>query len=153
MIFLRLAILLSISLYINEKSFRFSALNGCWFSEHGRNVLYECWTAKDGGYKGSGCEINAKKDTVFSGSMSMKQINGIWYYSPQSKKAKSNPTVRFHCVIQNPNKMIFENRLNEYPQQISIELLENSRYRTTIAGKINGKYREESFVFKRIKKP
>jgi|688.fasta_scaffold1214162_1 hypothetical protein len=153
MIFLRLTIILSFFLSYKEKPFRFSALNGCWFSEHGRNVLYECWTSKDGGYKGSGCEINAKKDTVFSGSMCMKKINGIWYYIPQSKKAKSNPSVRFHCVIQNPSKMIFENRLNEFPQQISIELLENSRYRSTIAGKINGKYREESFVFKKIKTP
>jgi hypothetical protein len=151
MILPRLAILFSILFTAKEKTFRFSALSGCWISEHGKNVLYECWTSMDGGYRGMGCELNALKDTVFSGSMSMKKINGIWYYIPQSKKAKANQNVRFHCVIQNPNKMIFENRQNEYPQQISFELLENSRYRTTIAGKINGKYREESFVFKRSK--
>lgn len=130
----------------------FKNLEGTWIAAAEDNTTgYEIWTiADDSTMNGTGFQLDANGDTIFVEYMTLIQRNGLIIYRafPYDDKSKN---IDFTFKPDNENRWIFENPLNEFPQQIIYELKDPKHLTITAKGKISGEPGEVFLEFSKYK--
>ncbi len=83
-------------------------------------------------------------DTAFVERLVIKVIENEVYYS--ADVAHNQAPVLFKMITNDGNKVVFENKEHDFPNQISYELLENGE----LKAQISGKGRTIDFPFRRL---
>lgn len=114
------------------------------------DVSYEQWQVENGKtLKGISYKITGKDTTIIE-HIILKVKGDSLLYSPTVKEQNLGKQIDFLAVKPNSNKLIFENKKHDFPQQISYSRKGKKKAKVFIGGSINGRYRKLEFMFKRI---
>lgn len=126
-------------------------LIGTWQSQTSKGPLFETWR------KTGENTFNAKSyylvnlDTVLFETVELKEVENKLIYSVSAAPEKNEKPVSFTSIETGNEKLIFENKLHDFPQLISYKLISKDSLLAEISGKIEGKFQSEQFPMKKIK--
>ncbi len=127
----------------------FAWLIGNWEGKPGDGDFYENWTKTGPGkFAGNGFMI-LNSDTVMNEAIRLEKAGKSWAYIVTVDKAK--PVV-FKLIAKDKNRFVFENKENDFPQQIIYTQLPNGNLLAAIEGVRKGKIVRQEFPLKRVKK-
>ena len=94
-------------------------LIGTWENKTKRGSIYETWTkVNNTEFIGKSYMIK-NKDTVVFESIRLIQQNDSLYYIPIVKNQNNGQPVRFAGIEVSKSRIVFENKLHDFPQVIS----------------------------------
>ena len=126
-------------------------LIGTWQMKTARGNIYENWK-RTNKYELSGKSYMLKeKDTVTFETMKLVQKGDSLFYIPTVKGQNQELPVRFAKKSITNGQLVFENLAHDFPQLISYRRIGQDSLVAEIAGKKNGKDRNELFPMRRIK--
>lgn len=110
----------------NKKPSRLETYNwllGSWESKDGDALGLEMWQQTDDStFTGRAITVIIS-DTVWSENMWLNERNEVIDFISQDSEQNGGACVAFRLVNNNPNEMIFENTLHDYPQRIRYTLV------------------------------
>jgi hypothetical protein len=124
-------------------------LAGKWKMETKKGFLYEHWyTVNDSTLQNKSYRVTGT-DTLPQEKVELKFTRGAITYTSTVADQNNQQPVTFTLVSKENGKYIFENKGHDFPQQISYQLNDANTLNAGISGKINNKYREIPFNYKR----
>lgn len=146
-----LLILIAYTTSFAQKPSDFNFLLGSWEMKTAKGKITENWLLKNGILTGNSYKYNLKGDSTLSESVQIKQIKGKWNYCVTAYESTGSHQVNF-VLIKNANgELKFQNKKNDFPQNITyINKGKNELY-AYIDGAINGKVQEMKFPYTRRK--
>lgn len=121
---------------------------GDWKSKSGNGVFHEVWTDSKKGLSGSGFEMNAQGDTVFSEKLKLEERGETLVYTAWPGGQRM---VEFTGKMQEEGRYLFENRKNDFPSEIEY-FFKKDRVDITLSGVQGGDKTKETFTLWRGKK-
>jgi hypothetical protein len=134
-----------------QKQSDFNFLLGSWemITEKGKTT--ENWTIKDGNLIGASYKHNKKGDSTLMESVIIKRIDGRWNYCVTAYENGKKHQVNFAIIKNANNEIKFQNKENDFPQNITYVNKGKNELYAYIDGTINGKTKEIKFPYVRRK--
>lgn len=92
--------------------------------------------------------IIKSRDTLFEENMVLEQRNDSLFYNVS---IKGNDETYFYLTKSSANELVFENPKHDFPTKIAYKLSSKDSIIATIHGKIDGKYKSETFPMGKCK--
>ena len=132
------------------KSARF--LIGSWKSFTEDGTLTEAWNkVNDSTYKGSSFFIKST-DTLHKESILLNELDEKLNYTTTILGQNNDKPISFPLLSATEKKIVFENKLQDYPQRITYTLISKDSVLTEISGSLNGRESVEKFILERVQK-
>ncbi|WP_339654487.1 DUF6265 family protein [Flavobacterium frigidarium] len=113
--------------------------------------LKELWDKQnDSIYIGQSYFIKAK-DTIHFEKIQLEQKGDILTYTTIIKGQNNDKPISFMLMDYQENKVVFENKANDYPQKITYSQNQKGNLVTELAGIQSGKTSTERYEMKKIK--
>lgn len=113
--------------------------------------LKELWEKQnDSVYNGQSYFIKAK-DTIHFEKIQLEQKGDILTYTTIIKGQNNDKPISFMLIDHQENKVVFENKANDYPQKITYSQNQKGSLVTELSGIQSGKASTEKYEMKKIK--
>lgn len=126
----------------------FSGIIGEWLMDD--HPVIEKWE-KDGDLYRSTVFTISGNDTVISEQVKIIEIKDEIYYEATVRGQNQGKPVLFKLITSTAEKLIFENKTHDFPQQIIYKLDGKDKLLATIQGNENGKLKVFKFKYSKIK--
>lgn len=119
---------------------------GSWENNSKEGHFTETWKKQsDSTFTGKSLIIKSR-DTLFEENMVLEQRNDSLFYNVS---IKGNDETYFYLTKSSANELVFENPKHDFPTKIAYKLSSKDSIIATIHGKIDGKYKSETFPMKK----
>jgi len=134
---------------IAKKIDKASWLVGTWQNNTPESRSTEIWEKEnDSTYKGRSYTI-AGKDTVFSETFTLEEINDSLFYVPLVKEQNEGLPIRFALTSISDKQLVFEKPEHDYPQKITYTKITDDSLVAEISGMLQGKQTAQQFPMKK----
>ncbi len=125
-------------------------LIGDWENHTTSRGLNESWSRlNDTVFLGTGTFMDGE-DTLSSERIQLEQLGADLFYVPIVSNQNQGMPVRFKMKEKSDKHLLFENLNHDFPQHIGYRLINPDSMVAKISGKMDGKYHEQDFPFKRM---
>jgi hypothetical protein len=124
----------------------FSKLPGKWQQEN-QNIV-EVWESDGKLYKATVYRVLGKNSFVTE-RIRIKEIEGEIYFEAAVKGQNQEKPVLFKLTESSADKVVFENKMHDFPQMITYQFTSPDNLTATIEGKLNGKKQKVDFKYTR----
>src|SRR3989344_2170088 len=116
-------------------------LTGKWASDENDGIrFFEEWKVADKNIMaGKGFLLEDGIDTTFSENLTIELKDDKIYYVAQVKGENDNKPIKFLLVESEPNYLIFENPLHDFPQRIKYFFINEKELKVVVEGEHEGK--------------
>ena len=127
----------------------FNKIVGEWKLED--KTVIEKWNYADGTYMGSVFVVSGN-DNVITEEIRIIENNKGVFYEAKVNDQNQGESIYFKLILTEDNKVIFENKEHDFPQQITYKLTDTNSLVATIQGIINEESKSIKFNYSRIQK-
>jgi hypothetical protein len=135
----------------NQSEF-FMKMNGDWKMYVQEGQMQECWKMIDENNYNGKCLLMNNEDTLFFETMKIHKMNDRFYYSTLFVSNGVLHETDFILKKMNNKKLIFENKLHDFPQTIAYIFYSPDSMLAKIGGIEKDTLRYEYFPMKKISK-
>ncbi len=126
-------------------------LKGKWTAKVQGNDVVETWRKdSDSLWVGESAFIKEGK-TLFTEVMAIRVKEGKMQFVSAVSDQNEAEEVSFEEISWTDNKIVFENKEHDFPQQITYELKDNDHMAAFISGDLNGSPQRIDFKFTKVK--
>ncbi len=123
---------------------------GEWGNTTPEGELTERWKQEnDSVYTGETYFVTGGKDTVFSESIRLEEVNGKLTYIATVPGQNNGKPVAFEMTSATENQIIFENPQHDFPSKITYNKISLDSMVAVISGTKDGKPASEQFAMKK----
>jgi hypothetical protein len=153
-------LLLIILLFSSGKSFAQWTLDdfrplhnlfGSWVFETKKGKLHESWSKTSDSTMNGYSYLISPTDSIPQETVELWYLNGKITYTPTTVSQNEGNPVVFALIKIDSGQYIFENKQHDFPNQIRYKLVDMNTVHASIAGNIQGTWKEIPFYFKRKK--
>lgn len=129
--------------------FDFQKLVGKWVDTNEKNTFTEEWILdEEKNLIGKGIEI-LKKDTVTIEDLFITFENGKSSFGAKIMDLNTDKIVWFNEIENSLDKIVFENKTNDFPQKIQYQLISDTEIKVLLEGSVNDSLINYKFTFQR----
>lgn len=129
----------------------FDFLLGKWEMKTKNGKIVERWKKHSDSLTGQSHQFNAAGDSILTETVVLKKISGEWHFCVTGYEKGNEGRTDFKLVTSANNTFTFENKMHDFPQQITYQNKGKDELLAWIEGKINGKKRKMEFPYWRVK--
>ena len=140
------------SVYAQQPSIKaFNFFVGTWQMKTKDGKIVERWKKYSDSLLGYAHRFNSSGDSTLTEKMVVKEIKGTWHYCVTGYMPDNLGTTNFKLISKANNSHTFENKENNFPQQITYQNKSVDELLAWIEGEMGGKKSKIEFPYKRIK--
>ncbi len=113
--------------------------------------IVERWAKYSDSLIGYAHRFNSRGDSTLTEKMVIKKIKGNWHYCVTGFTPDNLGTTNFKLISKANHRHTFENKKNDFPQQIIYQNNSKGELLAWIEGEMNGKRSNIEFPYKRVK--
>jgi len=129
----------------------FDFLIGNWAMKTKSGKVVERWKKQNDSLMSTSHQFNAAGDSVLSETVVIKKMKGVWHFCVTGYEKGNEGRTDFKLVSSENNTFTFENKLHDFPQQITYQNKGKAELLAWIEGEISGKKRKIEFPYKKAK--